>query len=249
MKPYIILLIIIASLTACNNEPPYIEPEPELDSCEYYATGIFNDTIPGKIPQKYWPCMSTEDLVEAGSYNFPSLYLLMAGCCGLQSGYNLCRNYAWFVDLENREDALEYLISKYKSIDTLNYDMVLYPFDWGGYKFYTYNLEVFLAQEAYLKTATDEQQLELLNELFVKQEVRKGEPGDYWIEGPTFAMSRVMYYCNYEPLLDSVEQNYKIKNLVELGSFSIGSEEGKDAQTSIFNLAAEFINELKTKLQ
>ena len=119
--------------------------------------------------------MSTEVLVEAGTYNFPSLYMLMAGCCGLQSGYDLCRNkYAWFVELENREDALEYLIAKYESIDTINYDMDLLPIEWGGYKFYTYNLEVFLAQEAYLSDATDEQRLELLNELFIKQEVERG---------------------------------------------------------------------------
>lgn len=250
MKPYIFLLFIIISIIACDNNSTLIEPEPEseLDSCEFYSTGFYNDTLPGKIPQKYWPCMNTEVLVEAGSYNFPSLYMLMGGCCGLQSGYDLCRNkYDWFVELENRTDALECLIDKYISIDTVSYSMVLYPFERPGYKFYTYNLEVFLAQEVFLKEATDEQCLELLNELFIKQNVRNGNSGDYGIEGPTFTMSRIMYYNNYVPLLDSMEQNFKIKMLVELGSFSISSEEGRDAQTSIFNLTTAFMNELKTE--
>ncbi|WP_297093188.1 hypothetical protein [uncultured Draconibacterium sp.] len=250
MKANIFLLFIIVSMIACDNNSTLIElePEPELDSCEFYATGYYNDTVPGKIPQKYWPCMSTEVLVEAGSYNFPSLYMLMAGCCGLQSGYDLCRNkYDWFVELENREDALEYLIAKYKSIDTVSYAMNLYPFEWPGYKFYTYNLEVFMAQEAYLTRATNSQLMELLNELFIKQNVRNGNRGDYGIEGPSFTMSRIMYFNNYEPLLDSMEQNFKIKMLVELGSFSISSEEGKDAQTSIFNLTTAFMNELTTE--
>ena len=243
MKRYLILMLFIISLLSCNKEP-----EPELEPCELYATGIYNDTIPGETPKKFWPCMNTEYLVEAGSYNFPALYMLMGGCCGLQSGYDLCRNkYSWFTELENREDALEYLIAKYASIDTVNYDMELLPIEWGGYKFYTYNLEVFLAQEAFLSGATDEQRLELLDELFEKQEVRKGEPGDYFVEGPTFTMGRVMYYNNYKPLIDSMEQNFEIKTLVELGSLSIGSEEDRQAQISVFDLANKFINELKMK--
>jgi hypothetical protein len=125
--------------------------------------------------------------------------------------------------------------------------MELLPIEWGGYKFYTYNLEVFLAQEAFLSGATDEQRLELLDELFEKQEVRKGEPGDYFVEGPTFTMGRVMYYNNYQPLIDSMEQNFEIKTLVELGSLSIGSEEDRQAQISVFDLANKFINELKMK--
>jgi hypothetical protein len=193
--------------------------------------------------------MSTEDLVEAGSYHFPSLYILMAGCCGLQSGYDLCRGkYSWFVELEGRTDAIEYLIAKYVAIDTVNYDMDLDPIKWGGYKYYTYNLETFLAQEAYLKNITDKQRLMLLNELFVKQAVRKGNPGWFAVEGPTFTMGRVMYYYGYKPLLDSMEQNILIKNLVDLGSLT-NMEKGVKAQSSIFTLTTKFIIELKTKQQ
>lgn len=240
---------MIVSIISCNNDTPLLdsEPEPELDSCEFYATGFYNDTLPGKIPHKFWPCMSTEDLVEAGSYNFPSI-IMLTGTSSLQQGYDLCRKkYSWFVELEGRTDAVGYLIAKYVSIDTVNYNMELDPYHFGGYKYYTYCLETFLAQEAYLKHITDEQRLTLLDELFIKQEVRKGDIGWFAIEGPTFAMSRVMYFYGYQPLLDSMEQSILIKNLVEYGNLFINVEDGAKAQSSIFNLTTEFINELKTK--
>lgn len=170
------------------------------------------------------------------------------GTSSLQQGYDLCRKkYSWFVELEGRTDAIQYLIAKYVSIDTVNYDMDLYPIEWGGYKYYTYCLETFLAQEAYLKYITNEQRVTLLNELFVKQGVRQGNYGWGGEEGPTFAMGRVMYYYGYQPLLDSMEQNILIKNLVELGHLIINMDDGARAQSSIFNLTTDFINELKTK--
>ncbi len=250
MKINILFLFFIVLIIACNNGTPGIdpepEPEPELDSCELYATGIYNDTLPGKVPQKFWPCMNTEDLVEAGSYNFPALYMLMGGCCGLQSGYDLCRNkYSWFEDLENREDALPYLIAKYASIDTVNYNMDLLPIEWGGYTFYTYNLEVFLAQEAYLNNATNEQRITLLNELTQKQEIRGNEKGAFGIEGPTFAMARVMYFGNYEPLIDSMNQNYFIKALVDHGSLNKDSVTRIEIQRTIFTLTSNYIDNIK----
>jgi len=245
----LLAIIIILTLFACKkhdvNNP---EPKPELTLCEVYASGTFNGSSPGKVPLKYWPCMNTKDMVEAGSDNFPSIYMLTSGCCGLQSGYDLCRKrYSWFIDLENREDALANLINKYISIDTIHYDMNLDPIHFGGYKWYTYNLEVLLAQEAYLKSANDQQRITLLNELFVKQNVRKGKYGYGGTESPAFAMSRVMYYAGYKPLLDSIEQNIQIKMLVELGNLNITVEGGKRTRETIFSMANTFSNQLKTK--
>ncbi len=250
MKAFILPFVIIIILLACNKKTT--EPVPELQPCELLATGIYNDTLPGKVPTKFWPCMGTNDLVDAISYNFPSLYMFMAGCCGLQSGYDLCRKkYSWFVELEGRTDALEHLIAKYISIDTVHYNLEPDPIDFGGFKWYTYNLEVFMAQEVYLKNATDKQRLALLDELFVKQKIRKGKTGWGGNEGPTFVMARLMYYYNYEPFMVSVNQNYQIKLLVDLGHlYTISdSDEGKQAQLLIFAVAYNFIDELKTHLK
>jgi len=144
---------------------------------------------------------------------------------------------------------LEHLIAKYIAIDTVHYDLKLYPMDFGGFKWYTYNMEVFMAQEVYLKSATDKQRLALLNELFVKQSIRKGQRGDYYIEGPTFVMARMMYYYNYKPFLDIANQNHKIQYLIEFGDLQISSDEGMQAQLLIFALAYSFIDELKTNLR
>jgi hypothetical protein len=112
MKILMLPLVMLIVLLACNKKTT--EPLPELKPCELFATGIYNDTLPGKVPTKFWPSMGTSNLVGAVSDKFPSLYMIMAGCCGLQSGYDLCRKkYSWFVELEGRTDALENLITKY----------------------------------------------------------------------------------------------------------------------------------------
>jgi len=59
---------------SCDNKSP--EPEPELEPCEIYATGIYNNTFPGEVPHKYWPCMNTKDLVDAVSYNLTAVISL-----------------------------------------------------------------------------------------------------------------------------------------------------------------------------
>ena len=50
MKINILFLFLTISIIACNNKTPGVDPEPELDSYELYATGIYNDTLPGKVP-------------------------------------------------------------------------------------------------------------------------------------------------------------------------------------------------------
>lgn len=242
VKILLLSLLFPVFFFSCDNNPS--EPEP----CELYTTGIYNNVMPGEVPEKFWPCMNTKGLVDAGSYNFNSLYQLDAGCCGLQSGYDLCKsNYSWYADLEGRDDAFQYLLAKYISIDTVNYDLNLYYWE-RGYKFYAYNLEVFLAQKAYLEDATVDQKITLINELFKKQGVRDAGYGDDIYEGPAFVMSRIMYYDGYGPLLDDMEQNILIKNLVELGHLRVYlHEEGLEAQLRVFSLANDYLNELKTK--
>jgi hypothetical protein len=235
-------LLFSTAFFSCNNDPP--EQEPELEPCELYATGIYKDTLPGKVPQKFWTCMKTEDLVDAGSYNFSSIFQLMNS--NLQSGYNFCRSrYPWYVELETREDAFEYLLVKYISIDTINYDLSLDPLDRPGYKFYTYNLEVLLAQKVYLEDANSEQKVMLINELFKKQALRNA--GHIWgsNEGTTFVMSRILYYDGYEPLLDTIDQNIQIKNLVDLGDL-YAHNDGLKVQLLIFSLINDYLEELKT---
>jgi hypothetical protein len=241
MKYCLPLFLVMIALFSCT-EPE--DAEPEMEPCDYYASGHFQDTVPGKIPELYWPCMTTKDLVDAVSYNFPSLYIQMAGCCGLQSGYDLVRRKYGFPELESRQDALEYLIDKYVSIDTVHYRYDLLSIQHGGFKFYTYNLEVVLAQEVFLKDATMQQKLDLLNELQRKQAIRNGESGDYASEGPTFATSRVMFYDDYQPLLDSMQQNHIIKAIVELGTINYGTAAFDAAQSTIFQLAGQYALQL-----
>ncbi|MFZ2338535.1 MAG: hypothetical protein WAW07_02295 [Bacteroidales bacterium] len=243
-KTLLSLVFPLSLIISCDNESPEPEPEP----CEIYATGIYNETFPGEVPEKYWPCMDTKDLVDAGSYNFNSGYQLMAGCCGLQSGYDLCKsNYSWYEELESRDDAFQYLLAKYISIDTVNYDLSLDPLHRPGYKFYTYNLEVLLAQKVYLEDAKREQKIALINELIRKQEVRNA--GYTWgpNEGTTFVMARTMYYSSYNPFLEEMDQNILIKNLVELGDLYRFTDTGHEAQLKIFSLIDDYLEELNTK--
>jgi len=239
----VLFLSLLTTLTlSCDNDPP----EPELEPCELYATGIYKDTMPGKVPQKFWPCMNTKDLVDAGSYNFSSGFQLMNS--NLQSGYNYCRiRYPWYLELEARTDAFQYLLAKYISIDTINFDLSLDPLHRPGYKFYTYNLEVFLAQKIYLEKTTKDQKIILINELFKKQAVRNA--GYIWgsNEGTTFVMGRILYYDDYKPLLDTMDQNIQIKNLVDLGDLYTHNNDGLKVQLLIFSMTNDYLNVLKTK--
>jgi len=247
-KTLLSLVFPLSLIISCDNESPKPEPEPEPEPCEIYATGIYDETFPGEVPVKYWPCMDTKDLVDAGSWNFNSGYQLMAGCCGLQSGYDLCKsNYSWYEELESRDDAFQSLLAKYISIDTINYDLSLDPLHRPGYKFFTYNLEVLLAQKVYLEDATKEQKITLINELIKKQEVRNA--GRTWgaVEGPTFVMGRIMYYDGYNRFLEAMEQNVYIKMLVDLGDLRVNIDEGLVAQKLIFSLINDYLEELNTK--
>ena len=54
---------------------------------------------------------------------------------------------------------------------------------------------------------------------------------------------------NYKPFLDIANQNHKIQYLIEFGDLQISSDEGMQAQLVIFNMAYNFIDDLKTNLK
>jgi hypothetical protein len=146
--------------------------------------------------------------------------MLMAGSDGLQSGYNLmkrlyCRGIK---ELETRSDALDSLIARYKSINTSAYNTTKSPLIFGSYKYYTYCLEVFLAQEVYLNNLNTTQKIVLLNDLFVKQDFRNGQPGFFGIEGPSFVMARLMLQSNFQPFVNVINQNSNVSRFVTYGT-------------------------------
>lgn len=228
MNKYISFLVLFFLLFGCKKDEPTV-----TDPCDVLVDGVYpyprelpdtNMTPEEKrefwnVPEDVLPCLETDGLVETCLNHKHIGFMLMAGCCGLQSGYDLIKGWCrGFSELEKRPDALDALIAKYKSIDTVHYDTALNPLFYGGYKFYTYNMEAILAQEVFLKNATKTQKIELLTELLAKQDFRGDKQGEYGIEGPSYVMARLMYYDNYGPLVDEYNQNSWLRSLIIYGS-------------------------------
>ena len=253
MNKHICFLALFFLLIGCKRNDSPIDPCSKLVNGVYQYPQKLTDTTMTpeekvefwSVPENVLPCLKTDGLLETClNYPFMSGYMLMAGCCGLQSGYDLMKGCCRGIpELETRSGALDTIIVKYKSIDTINYNTSLNPLSYGGYKYFTYCLEVFLGQEVYLKNATTKQKIELLTDLFVKQNFRKGQPGDYYIEGPTFVMARIMYIDNYQPLVDLYNQDSIVKYFITDGSSIAGNE----PKSTIISLANDYLNLLKAK--
>lgn len=239
MKKYTSILLLFFLLFACTKDKPAV-----TDPCDVLVDGVYQDC---NIPEEVFPCLETDGLLESCfNFSFISGYMLMAGCCGLQDGYDLVRRVCnGFVELEKRPDALDVLIAKYKSIDTVHYDTTLNPLFYGEYNFnfYTYNLEAILAQEVFLKNASKTQKIELLTELIIKQDFRENREVFYFIEGPAYVMARLMYYDNYGPLVDEYNQNSWLRSLIIYGS----PFEDFKTRLTIISLANDYLNLLKTE--
>jgi hypothetical protein len=86
------------------------------------------------------------------------------------------------------------------------------------------------------------QKIELLTDLFVKQNFRNGERGYFYIEGPSLVMGRIMLYSNYQPFVGLYNQNSSISNFV---TYAWGiSDINKEL---IISNAQTYLNHIKTK--
>ena len=253
MNKHICFLALFFLLIGCKRNDLPIDPCSKLVNGVYQYPQKLTDTTMTpeekvefwNVPENVLPCLKTDGLLETClNYPFMSLYMLSAGCCGLQSGYELVKsNCRGFSELEKRPDALDVLIARYKSIDTVNYNTELNPLAYGGYNFYTYNLEAILAQQVFLKNALITQKIELLTELIVKQNYRENKEVFYFIEGPAYVMARIMYYDNYEPLIQEYNQNSVINGFVIYGYSFLDN----DSKLTIISLANDYLNILKAK--
>ena len=128
------------------------------------------------------------------------------------------------------------------SINTTDYNTTKYPTDYGSYKYYTYCLEVFLAQQVYLNNISTAKKIELLTDLFVKQNFRNGQPGILGIEGPSFVMARLMYYSNYQPFVNIYNQDPNIRQIVTYGTRIV-----ENNKILIITNAQNYLNLLENK--
>ena len=259
MKKYILILSAVFLVFACKKDK-LSEDDPPVDPYSLLVNGVYQ--YPTKAPdssltsaqkREYWdipedvlPCLTTGNLlISCLNHPFIAGNILIHGCCGLQSGYELQKNWCrGMAEFETRPGALDTLIARYMSIDTINYETTSSPLTYGGYNFYTYCLEVFLAQEVYLSSADTAQKIDLLTDLFVKQNFRKEQRGWFYIEGPSFVMARIMYYDNYLLFIEKYNQNADINYFVLNGS-PMNYYEG-DIQLILLD-ATDYLNSLKTR--
>jgi len=253
MNNHILIAFFVLILIGCDKSNHIDDP------CSQLVNGIYQyPTEPGppdmsaeqgreyyNIPENVLPCLTTRGLLTS-CLNHPdlALFMLMAGSGGLQSGYDLmkrlyCRG---MTELVTRSGALDTLITRYKSINTTDYNTTKSPLIYGSYKYYTYCLEVFLAQEVYLNNINTTQKIELLTDLFVKQNFRNGQPGVLGIEGPSFVMARLMYYSNYQPFIDIYNQDPNIRQIVTYGTRIV-----ENNKILIITNAQNYLNLLENK--
>jgi len=267
MKNMLIILLALFLLLGCNKNNTLIDHEENqdenpVDPCSILINGIYpypseppDSGITGKALIEYWnipedvlPCLTTKGLLETClKYRQLSQHFLLGGLNGIQSGYDyvkimLCRG---FPELEERTDALDILIEKYKSINTVDYDTVQILkniLEYGGFDYFTYCLEIMLGQYAFLQNATIKQKIKLLSELFVKQNFREHRVTWFYFEGPAFVMARLMYLDKFQPFMDYYTSSSRIQNFVTWASPIY-----KEHRSVIVSQAIEYFNLLITK--
>lgn len=254
MNRYLFVVLFVIILVGCKKTSQNDNPCSQLVNGIYqYPDNPPSSDLTSEEEREYWnipedvlPCLKTGGLLTS-CLNHPYLasYMLMAGSDGLQSGYDLmkrlhCRGLG---ELEIRTGAADTLITRYKSINTADYNTSKSPLDFGSYKYYTYCLEVFLAQEVYLKDINTTQKIGLLSDLFVKQNLRNGQIGFLGIEGPSFVMARIMYLSNYQPFIDIYNQNSNISRFTTYGS---GIDD--DNKVLIISNALDYLNLLEKNI-
>ena len=249
---FIILAVIWAFAFACQKNDPPEDPCSQLVDGEYkFPTEPPDVSLTSSQKIEYWnipedvlQCLATDGLIETClKYNNLGAILFLFGTDGIQDGYNLARERcSGFPELENRTDAFNLLIEKYKSIDTINFVPDTNPLEYGGYNYFTYSLEVILGQEKILQNLTDNQKIELLTDLFIKQDCRNNLHSWYSIESTVFAMARIMYFNNYMPLINECQEN-SIMNSFIIEGIPIQRE---DIKSSIISFATDYLNLLKS---
>ncbi len=253
MRRYLFIITIFFWVFACHKDDPPIDPCSKLvDGVYEYPTEQPDASLTSSQKIEYWNipedvlhCFKTDDLIETClNYNNLGAILFLFGTNGIQDGYDLaeerCRG---FLELEKRTDALDLLIEKYKSIDAINFIPDTNPLEYGGYNYYTYSLEVILGQEKILQNTTDNQEIELLTDLSIKQDYRNNLRSWYNIEGPVFVMARIMYFNNYLPLINECVNN-NILNSFIIEGIPIQRE---DIKSTIITFAADYLTLLKSR--
>ena len=253
MRKYLFILTILFWVFACHKDDPPIDPCSKLvDGVYKYPTEQPDATLTSSQKIEYWnipedvlQCLTTDGLIESClKYNNLAAILFLFGTDGIQDGYNLARERCrGFPELENRTDAFNLLIEKYKSIDTINFVPDTNPLEYGGYNYFTYSLEVILGQEEMLQNLTDNQKIELLKDLFIKQNCRNNLHSWYSIESTVFAMARIMYFNNYLPLINECVNN-NILNSFIIDGIPIQRE---DIKSTIITFAADYLTLLKSR--
>jgi len=190
--------------------------------------------------------MPTGDLVK--TYLAYPEWPAISICRNFQEGYNLLRSvFNGFMELEKRPDALDILIAKYKSIKITDYDTaqtISNLLNYGGYDYFTYCLEIITGQYAFLEKATIEQKIELLSELFKKQDFREKRISWFYFEGPAFIMARLMYLDNYQSFMEYYNSSSRIQNFVTWARPIY-----EEHRTIIISYAKDYFNLLKTQLR
>jgi hypothetical protein len=253
MNKHILIAFFVLILVGCNKANHSDDPCNQLvDGIYQYPTEDPNPSLTSAQKIEYWnipedvlPCFMTDGLVETClNYHNLGAILFLYGTNGIQDGYDLAKERCrGFLELENRTDAFDSLIKKYKSIDTINFITDTNPLEYGGYNFYTYSLEVIIGQEKILQNTTDKQEIELLTELFVKQDYRKKFRSYYSIEGTTFVMGRIMYFNNYLPLMNECKNNNIMNSFILKGN----PIQRADIISAINSFANDYLALLKTR--
>jgi len=127
MKKNILILLSVFLVFACQKDK-LPEDDPPIDPCSQLVDGVYqypteppDSSLTSTQKREYWnipedvlPCLTTGNLLTS-CLNCPgiALFMLSAGCCGLQSGYILAKGWCrGITELENRPGALDTLIAR-----------------------------------------------------------------------------------------------------------------------------------------
>jgi len=248
-KSKLVILFFLCILFSCKDKDPcdklvegvYIFPElPENHNMTSEEIDEYFD-----LPEDICNCISTEGLVET-CFNYPYLSLIMAGS-SMQSGYDLLyrERFRGIRELETRPERGTLLIERLLAFDPLGYNPDWELLEIGRYTFNFSYTAVILGQYVNIEVLTLNEKITLLEKSIDTYEKMLNDPdiyGNFSLECASALMGRLMYFDNYDPLIDLYNSNEKVMELIYFFAPPVGYE----TVDLVYNLSKNYLELLKS---
>jgi hypothetical protein len=214
------MTIISSIVLAQSIDKPYDFPlKPGMPEWANLKTGI--DKVNAvQIPQDIARRMTTKSLLET-CLNYPLFVIEITAYSSSQVGMKYAiKSFNGFAELLKRKDAYIYLSEKFLSFDPLAINEKWSLIEKGDYTFELIKIQLLLAQDIVLESASYEDKKSLLKEALLKYEKMLTQKDYYALfsyEQLFFLMSKISLKSDNPDISSLIVNNKEISNFLETG--------------------------------